>query len=296
MAGLIEFVPNFSEGRRGETIEALARAARGAEGARLLDYSADRDHNRSVFTLAGSPEGVAGAAIALCRVAAERIDLREHRGEHPRIGASDVFPFVPLRGTGMAECAALARRVGERVWRELGIPVYLYGEAAGRPERRSLPAIRRGGFEGLGAKMLLPEWAPDYGGRAPHPSAGAVAVGARGPLIAFNINLDTPDGGAARAIARKIRASSGGLPACRAIGVVLRERGLSQVSINLTDYRKTSLPVVYEAVKAEAGRLGVSVAGSEIIGLAPARALTDCAAAYLHLEGFDTSRVLEGLE
>jgi glutamate formiminotransferase len=294
MAKLMECVPNFSEGRDAGLLRQLAARAQGVPGAALLDVSADADHNRSVFTLAGSAEAVADAVFVMCELAAERIDLRRHVGEHPRMGAVDVVPFIPLAGSTMQDAAELARQFGKRVWEELGLPVYLYEEAAGAEHRRNLADVRRGQFEGLEEKMRLPEWAPDFGEAKPHPTAGAVAVGARMPLIAFNINLDTPDAQVAKDIARVVRESSGGYPCCKAMGVMLHKRGIAQVSMNMTNYLVTPLHVVYGAVYREAQKRGVGVVGSEIVGLAPAKAFADCAARALLLESFDTQKgVLE---
>lgn len=294
MAKLMECVPNFSEGRDAELLQQLATRAQGVPGAALLDVSADVDHNRSVFTLAGSAEAVANAMFLMCELAVERIDLRHHEGEHPRMGAVDVVPFIPLAGSTMQDAAELARQFGKRVWGELGLPVYLYEEAASAGHRRNLADVRRGQFEGLEEKMRLPGWAPDFGGAKPHPAAGAVAVGARMPLIAFNINLNTPDVQVAREIAKVVRESSGGYPYCKAMGVMLHKRGIAQVSMNMTNYLVTPLHLVYEAVCREAQKRGVGVVGSEIVGLAPAKALADCVAQALRLENFDTQKsVLE---
>lgn len=289
MSKIVECIPNISEGRDAGLLAELASAAQSVPGATLWDYSADASHHRSVYTLAGSPAAVAEAAFRLCRLAARRIDLRAHKGEHPRVGAADVVPFVPLRDMSMAECAELARAFGRRVWEELGVPVTLYEEAASAPHRQNLAEVRRGGFEGLAEKLKDPLWRPDYGD-APHPAAGLVAVGARRPLVAFNVNLATGDLGIAKDIAKAVRASSGGLPFCKAIGVKLAERGLAQVSMNLTNYEETPVYEAFEAVKAEAAKRGVEIAGSQIIGLAPAAALVACAEQYLMLENFDPAR------
>jgi glutamate formiminotransferase len=294
MPKLVECVPNFSEGRDREILEALAGEAKSLPGVTLLDYSGDANHNRSVFTLLGDPEGIAEGAFRLCKLAARRIDMTKHSGEHPRMGAADVIPFIPIRGTSMAECADLARRTAERIARELGIPVFLYEDAALRPERRNLEDIRRGQFEGMPEKLILPEWAPDFGEPKVHPTAGVTAVGARMPLIAFNVNLGTSDIGIARAIAKNIRGSSGGYKYCKAIGIMLKDRNTAQVSMNLVNYEGTPLYRVFEAIRFEAARYGVPISGSELIGLSPAKALIDCAEYYLGLENFDYSRqVLE---
>jgi glutamate formiminotransferase len=289
---LVECVPNFSEGRDLATIAAL-QAAAAVPGVRLLDTHSDPDHHRTVLTLVGPPDPLAEAAFATVRVAAERIDLRRHRGVHPRIGAADVVPFVPLGDTPMAVCVALAERVGERIGRELGLPVYLYGEAARRPERRALPHIRRGEYEGLAATIGRdPDRAPDFGPAALGP-AGAVAVGARRPLVAFNILLGTEDLAVARAVARAVRASSGGLPAVQAIGVPVSRPGVVQVSLNLLDPQQTDPLAVVRAVAAAAARHGVAIVESELVGLAPVAALLPATAAALHLPRLQPRQVLE---
>lgn len=288
---LIESIPNVSEGRHPEVLERLAGAVQTTAGVRLLDHSSDPSHNRAVFTFAGQRDAVGAAALALVEEAVRAIDLRGHAGQHPRIGAADVVPFVPLGGSTMADCVALAREVGAEVGARLRVPVYLYEEAASSPARRRLEHIRRGGFEGLAGKMRTPGWAPDFGPSAPHPSAGAVVIGARQALIAWNINLDSDRLEIAKAIAAVIRESSGGFPCVKAAGFRLAHRGIVQVSMNLTDYTQTPMAVVFEAVGREAARRGVAVLESEIIGLVPAAALpsdTD-----LRLAGFGPDRILE---
>lgn len=292
LARLVECIPNISEGRRTEVIDAVASAARERAGVRLLNVQSDHSHNRTVITFAGEPDAVAGAAVALARRAIELIDLRSHRGEHPRIGAVDVIPFVPLGQTTMEECKALARRVGETLWSEARVPVYFYAEAATAPHRVRLPDIRKGEFEGLADKMRQPEWAPDIGEPQPHPSAGAVVVGARKPLIAYNINLATDDLRIAQSIARAIRESSGGLMHVQAMGVKAAS-GLAQVSINLLDATRTPMARVFDLVRVEAERFGVLIAESEIVGLVPLDAVLDVAGAYLRLRDFSRSQVLE---
>jgi len=290
---LVECVPNFSEGRDSVKIDAIVEAIRAA-GAMILDRTSDADHNRSVVTFAGPAGTVEEAAFQAVRQAAASIDLRAHEGVHPRIGATDVVPFVPLRGVSLEECAAAAGRVGRRIWEELGVPVYLYEAAALRPQCRNLADIRRGNFEGLrDAVRTDPARRPDFGGPDLHPSAGAVAVGARKFLVAFNVNLATADIAIARRIARKIRTSSGGLPALKAMGVPLATRNLAQVSMNLTDFEQTPPHVAFEAVRREAAREGVAIAGSELIGLIPQKALDLAAAHALQLETFSASMVLE---
>lgn len=294
MAKIIESVPNISEGRRPEVVAACVEAVSSTPGVTLLDYSSDASHNRSVITYIGSPEGVEQASVALVRKAAELIDLTKHSGEHPRMGAVDVMPFIPIRDTTVADCVALSRRVGERIADEAGVPVFLYEDSATAPHRVNLADVRRGGFEGMAKKVLGPEWEPDFGGRRVHPTAGVIAVGARKPLIAFNINLGTSDISIANAIARVIRQSSGGLDCVKAIGVKLDERNIAQVSMNMTDYTVTPLYRVVEMVRFEAARWGVPIIGTELIGLAPMKALADSAQYYLQIENFDFDRqVLE---
>ncbi|MGB7539119.1 MAG: glutamate formimidoyltransferase [Anaerolineales bacterium] len=290
-APLVECVPNFSEGCNAGTIGAILSAIRAVPGARLLDSSSDRDHNRTVVTIAGSPEAAAEAAFAAIGCAAERIDLRLHKGVHPRIGATDVVPFVPIRDISMEGCIALARALGRRAGDELNLPVYLYGEAAARPERKNLSSIRKGEFEALAAAIGTdPALQPDFGPARLGP-AGATAIGARGPLIAFNIYLKTENLGIAKEVARRIRASSGGLPALQAMGVMAG--GRAQVSMNLTDYTHTSIPQAYAAVRTEAGHLGVAIDCSELIGLIPQAACRDWRAAEVRLEDFSESMILE---
>lgn len=289
---IVECVPNVSEGRRSEVVEAIADAVRRTEGVRLLNVQSDASHNRSVITFAGPPAAAAEAALALCARAVALIDMNDHRGEHPRLGAVDVVPFVPITGVTMEEAVGLAFALGARIWEDLRLPVYFYAEAARRPERVRLPDIRKGEYEGLRAKMADPAWAPDVGEATPHPTAGAVLVGARRPLIAYNINLNTSDVSVARSVARAIRESSGGLPAVQAMGVAAAS-GQAQVSINLLDAATTSMTRVFDAVRAEADRRGVAVAESEIVGLVPLDALLDVARAYLRLRDFDRAQVLE---
>jgi len=290
---LIECIPNVSEGRRSEVVAAIADAIRAVPGVRLLDVSSDPSHNRSVFTLVGDAAGVEAAVLALFERALATIDLRTHSGEHPRLGAVDVVPFVPIEGVTMADCVALAKRVGAAVAERFRLPVYLYEEAATNPARRNLEDIRRGEFEGLAAKMAAPEWAPDFGPGAPHPTAGATVIGARMPLIAYNINLATNRLEVAKKIAAAIRHSSGGFRFVKAAGFMLEDRGIAQVSMNLTNYEKTPIFRVFEAVKREAARHGVQVLESEIVGLIPAAALHAAAEYYLQIEGFRADQVLE---
>ena len=290
---LIECIPNVSEGRRPEVVAAMADAVRRVQGVRLLDYSSDASHNRSVFTLVGDAAGVEQAVMALVERAVADIDLRTHRGEHPRLGAVDVIPFVPIEGVTMADCVALAKKTGAAIAQGFQVPVYLYEEASDNPARRNLEDIRRGEFEGLAAKMATAEWAPDFGPATPHASAGAAVVGARMPLIAYNINLATDRIDVAKKIAAAIRQSSGGFRYVKAAGFKLEDRGIVQVSMNLTNYEKTPIFRVFETVKREAARYGVSILESEIVGLIPSAALAGAAEFYLQLEGFKPDQVLE---
>lgn len=290
---IVECVPNFSEGRRVEVVKSIAAAVETVPGVRLLDTTMDPDHNRAVLTFVGEPEAVKNAAFAACKRASELIDLTKHAGEHPRVGATDVIPFVPLKGATMEECVALARELAAQIAEKLEIPTYLYEEAAVRPWTKNLAEIRRGGFEGMFEKIQQDRWAPDFGPRKVHPTAGVTVVGARMPLIAFNINLGTSDVTIAKRIAKLIRESSGGLKNVKAIGVMLKAKNLAQVSINMINHRETSLYRVFEMVKIEAARYGVPVVGSEIIGLVPAEALLDAAEYYLKLNEFSHRQVLE---
>ena len=287
MAGkLIECVPNFSEGRDPAVVGAIQSAIASVEGVRVLKSEMDPDHNRSVITFAGSHERISEAAFAGIQTAVERIDLRRHAGVHPRMGAADVTPFVPLHGATLTECVEIARRTGERVWNELRVPVYFYEAAALSAQRVPLENVRRGGFE-------HPDLEPDLGGPALHSSAGACIVGARRLLIAFNVNLNTNDLGVARAIARKIRASSGGLAALKAIGVPLVSRNLVQVSMNLTDFERTPLDLVLGAVRIEAAAHNVEMAGVQYIGLVPRKAVEDAASRDREWLKFDAALILE---
>lgn len=290
---LVECVPNFSEGRRAEVIAAIRRAAAETPGVAVLDLHADAAHNRMVLTFVGLPDAVAEAAFRCARRAAELISLEEHRGEHPRIGATDVIPFVPLGETTMAECVALARRVGRRIGEELGIPVYLYAEAATRPERRRLPAIRRGEYEALKAEIgVRPEREPDFGPARVGP-AGATVVGARPFLVAFNVNLATADLAVAQAIARLVRESSGGLPGVQARGMRTLDPTVVQVSMNLLDLRATPLHVAFERVRAAAAERGVAVVSSEVVGLLPTEALVASVRHYLQVGRLEVGQAVE---
>jgi glutamate formiminotransferase len=297
VASLIECVPNFSEGRRPEVLDEITRAIRQIEGVSLLDASRDESHNRSVVTFAGGPESVVRAAMAAVGRALELIDMEQQTGAHPRIGAVDVVPFVPLGDTRMAECVDLARRFGEQVAKVFDLPVYLYGEAAQRPERRRLADIRRGQYEALKEEIATnPERAPDYGPPRLHPRGGAVAVGARKPLIAFNLNLATDDLEIAQRIAETIRESSGGMPAVQAMGVLVAVpdgRRLAQVSMNLADWERTGIPAVVHEVRRLARQAGTDIDHAELIGLAPTAALLEVAADALQMPGFTADQALE---
>lgn len=288
MVKIIESVPNISEGRDMQVVEACVDEIRNTKGCTLMDYSSDASHNRTVITYMGSPQACEEAGVALAKRAAELIDLTKHQGEHPRMGAVDVMPFIPIKGATTQDCVELSKKVGERIAKEAGIPVFLYESSASAPHRQNLAAIRKGQFEGMKEKVMQEEWEPDFGGRTVHPTAGVVAVGARPPLIAFNINLSTKDITVANNIAKIIRRSSGGLEAVKSIGVMLEERNIAQVSINMTDYTKTPLYRVVELVKAEARRYGVNVVGTEIIGLCPMQAMIDSAEYYLQVEEFNS--------
>jgi glutamate formiminotransferase len=290
---IIECVPNISEGRRSEVIEEIVSVVKATSGVTLLDYSSDEDHNRSVITFIGDSDGVREAAYRVIEKAVELIDMEKHQGSHPRIGACDVVPFVPIRGVTMAECVLLAKELGAKVASELNLPVYLYGEAATIRERANLGNIRRGQFEGLKEAIKESGRMPDFGLAKLHPRAGAIAIGARKPLIAFNVNLGTPDVSIAKRIAKVVREAGGGLKNVMAIGVMLEEKNIAQVSMNMVDYQQTSLYRSYEMVKMEAERYGVPVVGSEIVGLTPVNALIDVAEYYLQLEGFSREQILE---
>jgi glutamate formiminotransferase / formiminotetrahydrofolate cyclodeaminase len=294
MNQIVECVANFSEGRNPEAIRAFVGAIESVPGVAVLDQTMDPDHHRSVITFAGRPFSVAEAAFQATQVATRLIDLRLHEGQHPRIGATDVVPFVPIRGVTMEECIELARLVGRRIGNELRIPVFLYEEAVVRPDRRRLETIRQGGLSGLSARMASEAgWAPDYGPRSLHETAGATVVGARPPLIAFNVNLQTNDPAIARDIARTVRESNGGLPYVKAVGVTLASRGLVQVSMNLTNFEKTPLHVAFEAVQREAEGRGVLIAGTELVGLLPQQALVQVAEHSLKLERLWVNAIVE---
>ena len=290
---IIECIPNVSEGRRPEVVARLVSTVQNRPGVRLLDHSSDASHNRSVLTLAGEAAPLKSAILALFEEAVASIDLRTHRGEHPRVGAVDVVPFVPIEGVTMGDCVLLAKDVGAAVAERFGVPIFLYEEASDDPARKNLEDIRRGEFEGLGAKMTTPGWTPNYGPPAPHVSAGASVIGARMPLIAYNINLNSDRLDVARKIAAAIRHSSGGLRYVKAMGVKVDDRNLAQVSINLTNFEKTPMHRVFDMVAREAARYGVTVLESEIVGLVPSAALLGAAAHYLQLERFTPDQILE---
>lgn len=294
MERLVECVPNFSEGRRAEVIEQLARAVESIEGAVVLDTHMDADHNRSVITFVADAGQVVEAAVRVVALAAELIDLRQHTGQHPRLGATDVLPFVPVRGVTIDDCIGLAHEAGERIAHELGIPVYFYERAARRPDRVNLEDVRRGGYELLREEIATVERrAPDVGAARLHQNAGAIIVGARPLLVAYNVNLQTSDISIARRIARAVRGRDGGLRYLKALGFELQTRGIVQVSMNLIDYEKTQLHHAFEAVRREAARYGVRVLGSEIVGLIPQGALDHTAEYYLQIENFAPGLVLE---
>jgi glutamate formiminotransferase len=291
---LIECVPNFSEGRRRGVCDEIAAAVRAVPGARFLDIEMDPDHNRSVLTFVGHPDAVAEGARAAARVAIARIDLNHHEGRHPRMGAVDVIPFIPIRELSMEDAVKTARAVGARIGSELGVPVFLYEAAATRPDRRNLAEVRRPQFEGL--RELIghdPDRVPDFGPPAIHPTAGCVAVGARLPLIAYNIDLESPEEKLAKRIAKKIRERDGGLPGIKALGLFIPERGCAQVSINVCDFTRTSLAGVYEVVEREADAAGVAIRSSEIVGLCPQAALPPGSIEKLKLSGFRPEQVIE---
>jgi glutamate formiminotransferase len=292
MPGIVECVPNVSEGRRLDVIDGLAAVITATPGVRLLDRTSDPDHNRSVFTFAGDADAVERGALALIDAAYKVIDMRGHSGAHPRLGAVDVVPFVPLAGVSMEDCVAIARRVGEAVAKKHNVPVFYYAKAATRPERVRLPDIRKPEYEGLAA-YLETSHVPDAGPRTLHPSAGAIVIGARPPLIAFNIELDTTDLKLAQRIAKEIRESSGGLPAVQAKGFMLSDPPRAQVSMNLLDHTVTSLPRVWHEVESRAAAAGVRIVRGELIGLIPLDAALAAAGDALQLDGFARDRVIE---
>lgn len=290
---IIECVPNFSEGRDLDKIEKIVNPFRGKDNVKLLDYSRDEDHNRVVVTVVGEPEAVKNAVIEAMGIAVELIDLRKHEGQHPRMGATDVVPFIPIKNVTMEEAIALAKEVAKEASEKYNLPIYLYEKAASTPARENLANVRKGEFEGMEEKFKNPEWKPDFGPGKVHESAGVTAVGARMPLVAFNVNLDTPNLQITDKIAKNVRFIGGGLRFCKAMGVELKERGITQVSMNMTDYSKTALYRAFEMVKMEARRYGVNVVGSEVIGLVPMQALVDSAVYYMGIEDFSMDQILE---
>lgn len=290
---IVECVPNFSEGRDLEKIDKIVSPFRGKEGVKLLDYSNDEDHNRLVVTVVGEPEALCNAVIEAIGIAVREIDLNHHKGQHPRMGAVDVVPFIPIKNVTMEEAINLSREVAGKVAELYGLPVFLYEKSATAPHRENLATVRKGEFEGMEEKIRQPEWKPDFGPVHRHPTAGAVAIGARMPLVAYNINLSTNNLDIASKIAKNIRHVNGGLRYVKAMGVELKERNITQVSINMTDYSRTALYRAFELTLIEAKRYGVSIVGSEIIGLVPMEALIDTASYYLGLENFSMQQVLE---
>lgn len=293
MGKIIECVPNFSEGRDLDKIEKIVNPFRGKDGVKLLDYKRDEDHNRLVVTVVGEPQGVKKAILEAMSVAIELIDMTKHQGQHPRMGAIDVVPFIPIKNVSMTEAIELAREVAREASEKYGLPIFMYEKAATDPQRENLANIRKGEFEGMTEKIKLPEWKPDYGQAAIHPTAGATVVGARMPLVAFNVNLNTNSMDIANKIAKNVRFLNGGLRYCKAIGIELKDRGIVQISMNMTDYTKTALYRAFELVRIEAARYGVSIVGSEIIGLLPMEALIDTAVYYLGIEDFSMEQILE---
>lgn len=289
MAKLVECIPNFSVSKEKDEAgyEALVAVAKSVPGCTLFDAQTDGNHNRSVFTLIGNPEAIEEVAFQLTKKAAELIDMNKHHGEHKRMGATDVIPFVPQKDVTVEECVEMSKRLGERIWNELQIPIFLYEDSATTPERKNLAKVRKGEFEGMPEKLLQPEWAPDFGERKIHPTAGITAIGARMPLVAFNCNLATSDVEIAKKIAKVIRGSSGGFRSCKAMGFMMEDRGIAQVSMNMVNYEDTPLFVVYEQIKALAERYGTYIVDSEVVGLTPAKAMIDCAEFYLKVRDFD---------
>jgi len=293
MKKILETVPNFSEGRDLDKIEKIVEPFRGKERVKLLDYQRDEDHNRLVVTAVGEPDALKPILIEAIGAAIDVIDMRKHEGQHPRMGAVDVVPFIPVRDTTMEEAVEISKAVAEAASEKYKLPIFLYEGSASLPERKNLSNIRKGQFEGMAEKLKQSEWKPDYGPTEIHPSAGVTAVGARMPLVAYNVNLDTDNIDIANDIARKVRHISGGLRFCKGIGIELKERGIVQVSMNMTDYTKTALYRAFELIKIEARRYGVNVVGSEVIGLVPMAALVDSAVYYLGIENFSMEQVLE---
>lgn len=292
MKQIIQCIPNFSEGRDLDKIEQIVQPFRVRDGVKLLDYSRDEDHNRMVVTVVGELEPLKEAVLESVGLAVKLIDMTKHKGQHPRMGAVDVIPFVPIRNVTMEQAAELSREVAAALWDTYQLPVFLYEKTATAPHRENLAALRKGQFEGMAEKINTAEWQPDFGDQL-HPTAGITAVGARMPLVAFNVNLDSKNLEFANQIARNVRHISGGLRYCKGIGIELKDRGIVQVSMNMTDYSKTALYRVFELIRMEARRYGVNIVGSEIIGLVPMEALIDTAVYYLGVENFSMDQVLE---
>ncbi|MGW8301054.1 MAG: glutamate formimidoyltransferase [Desulfobacterales bacterium] len=293
MKKIIECVPNFSEGRNPANIEKIVAPFRGKKDVKLLDYQTDEDHNRMVVTVVGEPHGLKTAVIEAVGCAIDVIDMRTHQGQHPRMGATDVVPFIPIKNVSIEEAIAFSKEIAEEVAKKYSLPIFLYEKSASRPERQNLAHIRKGQFEAMAEKIKHPQWKPDFGPQKIHSSAGVTAMGARMPLVAYNVNLDSSNMEIADEIARKVRHISGGLRYCKGIGIELKDRGVVQVSMNMTDYTRTALYRAFELIKIEARRYGVNVIGSEIVGLVPMEALIDTAAYYLRLEDFSMEQVLE---
>ena len=293
MEKILECVPNFSEGRDLKIVEQIIDPFRKTDGVKLLDYQTDEDHNRSVVTVVGDPRALAPAVVESMGIAIDLIDMRAHSGQHPRMGAIDVVPFIPVKNITVEEAITVSKDVAQQVADAYELPIFLYEQSAATAERQNLAEIRKGQFEGMVQKIRQPQWAPDFGPTKIHPTAGVTAMGARMPLVAYNVNLDTDDIEIANQIARRVRHISGGLRHCKGIGIELKDRGIVQVSLNMTDYTRTALYRVFELIKIEARRWGVNVVGSEIIGLVPMQALIDCAEYYLGIENFSMEQVLE---
>ncbi|MFZ5352478.1 MAG: glutamate formimidoyltransferase [Bacillota bacterium] len=290
---IVQCVPNFSEGRDLQRIERIVNPFRGKDGVKLLDYKRDEDHNRVVVTVVGEPNAVKNAVLEAMEIAIKEIDMTKHSGQHPRMGATDVVPFIPIRNMSMTEAIELSKELAKEASEKFNLPIFLYEKSASDPQRENLANVRKGEFEGMIEKIKQPEWAPDYGKAEIHPTAGVTAVGARMPLVAFNVNLNTNNLDIANKIAKNVRFINGGLRFCKAIGIELKDRGIVQVSMNMTDYTKTALYRAYELVKIEAQRYGVTAVGSEIIGLLPMEAMIDTAVYYLGVEDFSMEQILE---
>ena len=293
MNKIMQCVPNFSEGRDKEKIDKIVDAFRGKSNVKLLDYSFDHDHNRLVVTAVGEPTELKEAVVEAIGVAVQLIDMTKHHGQHPRMGAVDVVPFIPIKNVTMEEAIATSKEVAPPAAEKSGLPVFLYEKSATDKHRENLAVVRKGEFEGMAEKMKLPEWKPDFGPHTPHPTAGCVAIGARMPLVAYNVNIGTPNMDIANAIAKNLRHVGGGLRFCKAMGVELTDRHITQISMNLTDYTRTAIYRAHEMVRMEANRYGVPIVGAEVIGLIPLQALVDTAEYYLGLESFSINQVLE---